>query len=102
MRIHRSQANIQPGEKLHSLDYLWNIGKAEDINTACIRMNRFLQCCCYNYILVPAHQQHEVSAILHQMKQTRDDLHNRDTQSIRLDRLICIEDAVHMLRLARN
>ena len=102
MRIHRPDAHIFEEDRLHAMDCLWNIENPEDINTACIRMNRFIQGCCYNYILVPAHQQSELSAILHLMKETRDKLHDRDTQSIRLDRLICIEDAVAMLRKLKN
>uniref|UniRef100_A0A915B5G3 HMG box domain-containing protein n=1 Tax=Parascaris univalens TaxID=6257 RepID=A0A915B5G3_PARUN len=72
-----------------------------DVNRACLRIANQLRGCWSNLILVPASQYQDVAASLLWIKKKRDIAWKRDTASIRVERLICLEDMLaviaHML-----
>ncbi|PAV75396.1 hypothetical protein WR25_14866 [Diploscapter pachys] len=63
-----------------------------------VHMSKFLQNSWDNLILVPADQFKQITTALHWIKQRRDTYNRRDTASIRLDRLICLEDVISVFR----
>ncbi|CAJ0579371.1 unnamed protein product, partial [Mesorhabditis spiculigera] len=80
----------------------WEPTAINDINTTCATIAKFSASCWKEMLLVPACQLQLFTDFFHWMKETRDNLYRRDTQSIRLDRLMCIEDVVQVIGDSAN
>ncbi|KHN77703.1 hypothetical protein Tcan_04368 [Toxocara canis] len=87
---HRFFKSLSPAD--HGFSSLYQTNNHLDVNRACLRAANLLRGCWSNLILVPASQYQDVAASLVWIKNKRDTAFKRDTVSIRVERLICLED----------
>ncbi|CAJ0955541.1 unnamed protein product, partial [Mesorhabditis belari] len=76
----------------------WLPENISDLNAVCLAIYKFCANCWNNMILVPASQLTHFIDFFHWLKDSRDLHYKRDTQSIRLDRFMCIEDVIQVFR----
>uniref|UniRef100_A0A0M3JFY7 Transposable element n=1 Tax=Anisakis simplex TaxID=6269 RepID=A0A0M3JFY7_ANISI len=81
----------------HGFSSLCQTANHLDVNRACLRIANQLRACWSNLILVPASQYQDVAASLVWIKNKRDNAFKRDTASIRVERLICLEDMLAVI-----
>ncbi|VDL73374.1 unnamed protein product [Nippostrongylus brasiliensis] len=76
----------------------WDPSLPSDVNMAAIQLVKFIQGTWNGLVMIPEHQMSRLGIAMHWMKQTRDAYCRRDTSTMRLDRIMCLEDIITVFR----
>ncbi|VDK86448.1 unnamed protein product [Litomosoides sigmodontis] len=86
-----------PQTSENGFSQLSEMSSHSNVHHACHRIANEMRGCWANLILVPASQYQTLAASLAWIKQKRDTVLERDTASIRGERLICMEDMITVI-----
>ncbi|CAJ0597415.1 unnamed protein product [Cylicocyclus nassatus] len=77
---------------------VWDPSLSSDVNMAAVQLVKFVQGTWNGLVMVPEHQMSRLGIAMHWMKQSRDVYCRRDTSTMRLDRIMCLEDVITVFR----
>ncbi|KHJ94183.1 hypothetical protein OESDEN_05895 [Oesophagostomum dentatum] len=81
-----------------AISIVWDPSLSSDVNMAAVQLVKFVQGSWNGLVMVPEHQMSRLGIAMHWMKQNRDVYCRRDTSTMRLDRIMCLEDVITVFR----
>ncbi|KJH48328.1 hypothetical protein DICVIV_05569 [Dictyocaulus viviparus] len=76
----------------------WDPSVPSEVNMAAVQLVKFIQGTWNGLVMIPEHQMSRLGIAMHWMKQNRDAYCRRDTSTMRLDRIMCLEDIITVFR----
>lgn len=76
----------------------WDPSLPSEVNMAAVQLVKFVAGTWNGLVMIPEHQMSRLGIAMHWMKQSRDAYCRRDTSTMRLDRIMCLEDIITVFR----
>ncbi|KAL6725513.1 hypothetical protein Aduo_007561 [Ancylostoma duodenale] len=99
LRLIRRGFQPKPSRNAQNVrNVVWDPSLSSDVNMAAVQLVKFVQGTWNGLVMVPEHQMSRLGIAMHWMKQNRDVYCRRDTSTMRLDRIMCLEDVITVFR----